>query len=324
MKLPRRKFLHLAAGAAALPAVSRTAIADNYPSRPVRVIVGLPPANSPDIIARLISEWLSQRLGQPFIVENRPGAATNIATELVVRAAPDGYTLLLVVAGNTVNGAVFKTLNYDFSRDIAPIASIGGIPLAMAVTPSFPAKTIPEFIAYAKANPGKVYMASSGNGSVLHVAGALFEMMAGVDLTHVPYRNSLFPDLLSGQVQVSFSPVPAVIGYVRSGTLRALGVTTARRLDVLPDVPTVAEFVPGYEATGWLGLGAPKGTPPEVIDTLNTAVADGLADQKFKARLSQLGVVVTAMTPEEFASYIAAETAKWAKVVKFADIQPEQ
>jgi tripartite-type tricarboxylate transporter receptor subunit TctC len=323
MEFPRRRILHLAAGAAVLPAVSRVAIADNYPSRPVRVIVGLPPANSPDIIARLISGWLSQRLGAPFVVENRPGAATGIATELVVRAAPDGYTLLLVVAGNAVNGSIFKNLSYDFSRDIAPVASIGGIPLAMAVTPSFPAKTVPEFIAYAKANPGKVYMASSGNGSVLHVAGALFEMMAGVDLTHVPYRNSLFPDLLSGQVQVTFSPVPAVIGYVQSEKLRALAVSTTQRLDVLPEVPTVAEFVPGYEATGWLGLGAPKGTPAEIIDTLNTAVADGLGDQKFKARLSELGVVINPMTPAEFANYIAAETEKWAKVVKFADIQPE-
>jgi tripartite-type tricarboxylate transporter receptor subunit TctC len=320
--MKRRDFLHLAAGIATL-ALPRVAMADTYPSRPVRVIVGLPPANSPDIIARLISAWLSERLGQPFVVENRPGAATNIATELVVRAAADGYTLLLVVAGNTVNGSVFKNLNYDFSRDIAPVASIGGIPLAMAVTPSLPAKTVPEFIAYAKANPGKVTMASSGNGSVLHVAGALFEMMAGVDLLHVPYRNSMFPDLLSGQVQVVFSPVPAAIGYIQSGKLRALAVSTARRLDVLPDVPTVAEFVPGYEASGWLGLGAPKGTPANIIDTLNNAVTTGLADPKFKGRLSDLGVIVNPMTPAEFASYIAAETEKWAKVVKFADIRPE-
>jgi tripartite-type tricarboxylate transporter receptor subunit TctC len=323
MEFPRRRFLHLTAGAAVLPAVSRATRADNYPSRTVRVIVGLPPANSPDIIARLISAWLSQRLGQAFIVENKPGAATGIATELVVRAVPDGYTLLLVVAGNTVNESIFKNLSYDFRRDIAPVASLGGIPLAMAVTPSFPAKTVPEFIAYAKANPGKVYMASSGNGSVLHVAGALFEMMAGVDLTHVPYRNSLFPDLLSGQVQVTFSPVPAVIGYVQAGKLRALAVSTAKRLDVLPDVPTVAEFVPGYQATGWLGLGAPKGTPADIIDKLNATVADGLADAKFKARLSELGVVIDPMTPAQFANYIAAETEKWAKVVKFANIQPE-
>jgi tripartite-type tricarboxylate transporter receptor subunit TctC len=318
--MERRGFLQLAASAALLP---RAALADTYPSRTVRIIVGLPPANSPDIIARLISGWLSERLGNPFIVENRPGAATGVATELVVRAAPDGYTLLLVVAGNAVNGAIFKNLSYDFARDIAPVASIGGIPLAMAVTPSFPAKTVPEFIAYAKANPGKVYMASSGNGSVLHIAGALFEMMADVDLTHVPYRNSLFPDLLSGQVQVTFSPVPALIGYVQSGKLRALAVTTARRLDVLPDVPTVAEFVPGYEATGWLGLGAPKGTPADIIDTLNKAVEVGLEDAKFKARLAELGVVIDPMTPAQFTNYIASETEKWAKVVKFANIQPE-
>src|ERR1700730_7245176 len=323
MKIPRRGFLHLAAGGVALPVMSRFAIADTYPSRPVRIIVGLPPANSPDIIARLISGWLSERLGQPFFVERRPGAPTNIANELVVRAARDGYTLLLVVAGNTVNGSIFKNLNYDFSRDIAPVASIGGIPLVMAVTPSLPAKTLPEFIAYAKANPGKVTMASSGNGSVLHVAGVLFEMMAGVYLLHVPYRNSMFPDLLSGQVQVVFSPVPAASGYIQSGKLRALAVSTARRLDVLPDIPTVAEFVPGYEATGWLGVGAPKGTPAEIIDTLNNAVTTGLADPKVKGRLSDLGVVVNPMTPAEFASYIAAETEKWAKVVKFADIKPE-
>src|ERR1700730_9583798 len=320
MEFPRRRFLHLAAAAAVLPAVG---LAETYPSRPVRVIVGLPPANSPDIIARLIGGWLSERLGQPFVVENRPGAPTNIATELVVRAAPDGYTLLLVVAGNTVNGSVFKNLAYDFSRDIAPVASIGGIPLVMVATPSLPVKTLLEFVAYAKANPGRVTMASSGNGSVLHVAGALFQMMAGVDLLHVPYRNSMFPDLLSGQVQVVFSPVPAAIGYIQSGKLRALAVSTSRRLDVLPDIPTVAEFVPGYEATGWLGLGAPKDTPANIIDTLNNAVTTGLADPKVKGRLSDLGVVVNPMTPAEFASYIAAETEKWAKVVKFADIKPE-
>ena len=320
MKLPRRTFL---AGVTALPALTRVALADNYPSRAVRLIVGLPPANSPDIIARLIGEWLSQRLGQAFVVENRPGAATNIATELVVRSPPDGYTLLLVTAGNAVNGAIFKNLAYDFLRDMAPVASIGGIPLVMVATPALPAKTVPEFIAYAKANPGKVTMASSGNGSVLHVSGALFEMMAGVDLLHVPYRNSMFPDLLSGQVQVAFNPVPAAIGYIQSGKLRALAVTTKQRLGVLPDVPTVAEFVPGYEATGWLGLAAPKQTSPDIIDTLNKTVAAGLADQTFKTRLNELGVVVNVMTPAAFATYIAAETEKWAKVVKFANIQPE-
>jgi tripartite-type tricarboxylate transporter receptor subunit TctC len=299
------------------------AYAETYPSRTVKIIVAYPPGGPTDTIGRVATQGLGETLGQSVIIENVSGAGGRVGGRDVARAAPDGYTLLLVVAGNTVNSSVFKNLNYDFSRDIAPVASIGGIPLAMAVTPSFPANTVPEFIAYAKANPGKVDMASSGNGSVLHVAGALFQMMAGVDLTHVPYRNSLFPDLLSGQVQVTFSPVPAVIGYVRAGKLRALAVTTAQRLDVLPDVPTVAEFVPGYEATGWLGLGAPKGTSAGVIDTLNTAVADGLADRNFQARLRDLGVVVNPMTPAEFASYIAAETVKWAKVVKFANIQPE-
>jgi tripartite-type tricarboxylate transporter receptor subunit TctC len=323
MRLPRRSFLRLAAGASALPIVSRIARADTYPSRPVRMIVGLPPANSPDIVARLISGWLSERLGQPFVVENRPGAAANIGTEIVAHAPADGYTLLLVVAGNTINGAVYKNLNYDFGRDIAPAASIGGIPLVMAVTPSLPVKTVPEFIAYAKANPGKIDMASSGNGSVLHVSGALFEMMAGVDLVHVPYRNSLSPDLLGGQVQVAFNPVPAAIGYIQSGKLRALGVSTARRLNVLPDVPAIAEFVPGYEATGWLGVGAPRGTPSDIIDKLNTAVNDGLADPKLKARLSDLGVILAPMQPAAFAKYIADETEKWAKVVKFADIKAE-
>jgi tripartite-type tricarboxylate transporter receptor subunit TctC len=318
MEFPRRRFLHLAAGAAVLPTL---ALAETYPSRPVRMIVGLPPANSPDIIARLIGGWLSERLGQPFVVENRPGAATGIATELVVRAAPDGYTLLLVVAGNTVNGAVFKNLNYDFSRDIAPVASIGGIPLAMAVTPSFPANTVPEFIAYAKANPGKVYMASSGNGSVLHVAGALFEMTAGVDLTHVPYRNSLFPDLLSGQVQVTFNPLPSSLSFIKEGKLRALAVTSAKRQAVLPDVPPVGESVPGYEGNAWFGIGAPKNTPNDIVDKLNSTINAGLADAKLKAKLEDLGGVPLSVTPADFAKFIASETEKWAKVVKFANIK---
>jgi tripartite-type tricarboxylate transporter receptor subunit TctC len=315
--------LHLAAGAAALPALSRVTGAQAYPSHPIRMIVGLPPANSPDIVARLISEWLSERLGQPVVVENRPGAAANIGTEVVAHAAADGYTLLLVVAGNTINGAVYKNLNYDFDRDIAPIASLGGIPLVMVVTPSLPPKTVPEFIAYAKANPGKIDMASSGNGSVLHVSGALFEMMAGVDLVHVPYRGSIFPDLLGGQVQVAFNPVPAAIGYIQSGKLRALGVSTAKRLDVLPDIPAIGEFVPGYEATGWLGVGAPTGTASDIIDALNAAVNGGLADPTLKARLSELGVILNPMTPAGFKKYIAEETEKWAKVVKFADIKAE-
>jgi len=288
----------------------------------VRVIVGLPAGNSPDIVARLVSQWLSQRLGQPFVVENRPGAATGIATEYVVRSAADGYTLLLALAGNAVNGWVYK-LHYDFVGDIAPVASIGGIPLAMVVNPAVPAKTIPEFIAYAKANPGKIYMASSGNGSLPHIFGALFGMMAGVDLVHVPYKESVFPDLLGGQVQVSFNPVPAVLGYVRSGKLRALGVTTARSLDVLPGVPPIGAFLPGYEGSGWLGIGAPKNTPDDIVDTLNKAVNAGLADEKFKTRLDELGVIVNPMSPAEFAKYIVAETAKWGKVVAFAHITAE-
>jgi len=280
--------LRLAASAAAVSAVPGAAVADAYPSRSVRIVVGLPAGNSPDIVSRLISQMLSERLGQPFVVENRPGANTNIATELVVRAAPDGYTLLFVVAGNAINTSVYKNLNYDFDRDIAPVANVGGIPLVMVITPGLPVKTVPEFIAYVKANPGKVYMGSSGTGSTLHVAGALFAMMTGIELPHVPYKESIFPDLLGGQVQLAFEPAPAVLGYIQSGKLRALGVSMSRRLDVLPDVPAIAEFVPGYRANGWLGLGAPKDTPPDVVDALNKAVNGGLADPKFSARLNAL------------------------------------
>jgi len=315
--------LRLWASAAAVSAVPDAAFADAYPSRPVRIIVGLPAGNSPDIVARLIGQMLSERLGQPFVVENRPGANTNIATELVVRAAPDGYTLLFVVAGNAINTSVYKNLNYDFDRDIAPVASVGGIPLVMVVTPGLPGKTVPEFIAYVKANPGKVYMGSSGTGSTLHVAGALFAMMTGIELPHVPYKESIFPDLLGGQVQLAFEPVPAVLGYIQSGKLRALGVSMPRRLDVLPDIPAIAEFVPGYQANGWLGLGAPKDTPADVVDTLNKAVNGGLADRKFSARLNDLGVVIDPMSPSGFADFIGAETRKWAKVAQFAHITGE-
>ena len=301
----------------------RLAAAETYPSRPVRVIVGLPAGNSPDIVSRLISQMLSERLGQPFVVENRPGANTNIATELVVRAPADGYTLLFVVAGNAINTSVYKNLNYNFDRDIVPVASVGGIPLVMVVTPGLPVKTVPEFIAYVKANPGKVYMGSSGNGSTLHVAGALFAMMTGITLPHVPYKESIFPDLLGGQVQLAFEPVPAVLGYIQSGKLRALGVSMPRRLDVLPDVPAIAEFVPGYQANGWLGLGAPKDTPAAVVDALNKAVNDGLADPKYKTRLNDLGVVIEPMSKDDFAKFIASETQKWAKVAQFAHITNE-
>jgi tripartite-type tricarboxylate transporter receptor subunit TctC len=312
----------VAAGVAAISAAPRFARAETYPSRAVRVIVGLPAGNSPDIVARLVSQWLSERLGQPFIVENRPGAATGIATEYVVRSAPDGYTLVLALAGNTVNGWVYK-LHYDFINDITPVASIGGIPLAMVVNPAVPAKTIPEFIAYAKANSGKINMASSGNGSLPHIFGALFRMMAGIDMVHVPYKESIFPDLLGGQVQVAFEPVPAVLGYVRSAKLRVLGVTTPRPLDVLPGVPAIGEFLPGYKGSGWLGIGAPKNTPADIFETLNKAVNAGLADEKLRARLNDLGVVISPMSPAEFAKYIVSETAKWGKVVEFAHITAE-
>ncbi len=321
MKIARRQMLQSAV-AAALSARPCLAAAEAYPARPVRVVVGLPAGNSPDIVARVISAWLSEQLHQPFVVENRPGAATGIATEYIVNAPADGYTLLLALAGNAVNGWVYK-LRYDFIRDIAPVASIGGIPLAMVINPSLPAKTVPEFIAYARANPGKINMGSSGNGSLPHILGALFEMKAGVDLLHVPYKESVFPDLLGGQIQLAFEPVPAVIGYIRSGKLRCLAVSTKTRLPLLPDIPAMDEFLPGYEATGWIGLGAPRDTPAPVIDTLNKAVNAGLADPKLQARLSNLGVVPDPMSPEQFKTFIAAETKKWGDVVKFAHIEAE-
>jgi tripartite-type tricarboxylate transporter receptor subunit TctC len=322
MTFPRRTFLRLAAGAAALPALDRAAMAEVYPARPVRIVVGLPAGNSPDIVARLVAGWLSDRLNGAFVVENRPGAATGLATEYVVRAQPDGYTLLLALAGNAVNGWVYK-LNYDFVTDIMPVASIGGIPIAMVINPSVPAKTVPEFIAYAKANAGKVFMGSSGTGSLPHIFGALFAMMAGIEMTHVPYKESVFPDLLGNRVQVAFEPVPAIVGYVQAGKLRPLGVTTAKPLDVLPGVPPIGQFLPGYEGSGWLGLGAPKGTPAAIVDTVNKAVNDGLADAKFKARLAALGVIGDPMSPAAFGKFIVAETDKWGKVVKFADIKAE-
>ena len=323
MKLPRRKFLHLAASAAALPAASRIASADTYPSRPVRIIVGFPAGNTSDTIARLAGQSLSERLGQQFIVENRPGAAGNIATEFVVRAAPDGYTLLQVISGNAANVTLYANLNFDFMRDIAPVASICRVPDVMVVNPSVPAKTVPEFIAYAKANPGKINMASAGNGSASHLAGALFEMMAGVDLVHVPYRGSFVPDLLGGQVQVVFPPIPTVIGYIRAGKLRALAVTSAARSEALPDIPTVAETVPGYEASAWYGMGVPENTSAEIIGRLNKEIVAALADSTIKARLSDLGAVPMPMTPGEFGKFIADETEKWGKVIRAAHIKPE-
>jgi tripartite-type tricarboxylate transporter receptor subunit TctC len=325
MKLPRRKFLHLAAGAAALPTVSRIARAQAYPSRPVRLIVGFTAGGAFDITARLICQWLSERLGQQFIIENRPGAATNVATEAVLRAPADGYTLLLGGAVNAINATLYEKLNFDFIRDIAPVSGLIRFPNIMEVNPSFAARTVPEFIAYAKANPGKVNMASSGNGTSQHLSGELFKMMAGVDLVHVPYRGApqALTDLLGGQVQVSFDPLPASIEFVKSGKLRALAVTTATRSQALPDIPTIGDFVPGYEASGWNGVVAPKSTPIEIVHKLNTEIDAGLADPGMRARFAELGGMVLAGSPADFGKLIVDETEKWGKVVKFAGIKPE-
>jgi tripartite-type tricarboxylate transporter receptor subunit TctC len=325
MPLPRRQFLRLAASAAVLPSVSRSASAQSYPSRPARIVVGFAAGGAPDTIGRLMAQWLSERLGQQFVIENRPGAGSNIGTEAVVRAFPDGYTLLTVAPPNAVNATLYNKLNYDFIRDIAPVASIGRAPNVMAVHPSFPAKTVPEFIAYGKANPGKVNMASGGNGTSDHVAGELFKMMAGIDMVHVPYRGAApaLTDLLAGQVQVMFSSMPASIQYIRAGNLRVLAATTATRLEALPDIPTVAEFVPGYEASALFGVGGPKGTPVDIVEKLNKEINAGLADPRIKARLAELGLTVLVGSPADFGKLIADETEKWAKVVKFANIKPD-
>jgi tripartite-type tricarboxylate transporter receptor subunit TctC len=323
MRLPRRKLLHLAAGAVALPAVTRLARAQTYPVRPVRLVVALPAGSSPDIGARLIGQWLSERLGHQFIVDNRPGANGNIGTEMVVRAAPDGYTLLLAIAANAVNTTLYENLSFNFGRDLAPVAGYVRVPQVMEVHPSVPATTVPEFIAYAKSVPGKLNMASGGVGGVPHVAGELFKMMAGVDMLHVPYRGNPRPDLLSGQMQVMFDTVLASIEFIRTGKLRALAVTTATRLDALPNVPTVAEFLPSYEASGWQGIAAPKNTPGEIIDRLNQEINAGLADAKIKAQLANLGAVPMPMTSAEFGKLIADETEKWAKVIRAANIKVE-
>jgi tripartite-type tricarboxylate transporter receptor subunit TctC len=325
MRLPRREFLHLAAGAAALPAVSRIARAQAYPSRPVRIIVGQAAGSGSDTAARLIGQWLSERLGQPFIVENRPGAAGNIAAEAAVRAPPDGHTLLLVNVGNAINAALYDKLNFNFIRDIAPVAGIFRVPQVMEVNPSVPAKTVPEFIAYAKANPSKLNMASSGIGSVHHVAGELFKFMAGIDMVHVPYRGTTpaLTDLLAGQAQVMFDVTPSSTPHIRPGKLRALAVTTAARADVLPEIPIMGDFVPGYEASAWLGFGAPKDTPAAITGLLNREVNAGLADPAIKTRIADLGGTVLAISAVEFSKLITDETVKWAKVVKFANIKPE-
>jgi tripartite-type tricarboxylate transporter receptor subunit TctC len=323
MKLLRRRFLQLAGAAAAAPALSQLASALDYPTRPVRIIVGFPPGTATDIDARLIAQFLSERLGQQFIVDNRPGAASNIGTEAAVRAPADGYTLLAVTSINTVNSTLYDNLSFDLIRDIVPVAGTLRSPNVMEVNPSVPAKTVPEFIAYAKANPGKLNMASVGNGSSSHVAGELFKALAGVDLVHVPYRGNYFPDLLGGHVQVAFSPIPAAIGYIRAGTLRPLAVTSKTRSDTLPNIPTVDEFVPGYEASLWVGIGAPKNTPAEIIDKLNNEINAVLADPSMKARFATLGAEPMPMTPAEFGKLIADETQKWGKVIRAANIKAE-
>jgi tripartite-type tricarboxylate transporter receptor subunit TctC len=320
MKLARRQFLHLAAGAVALPAVSRIARAQTYPTRPVRLIAPAPPGGPIDISARLIGQWLSERLGQPFTVENRPGAGVNLGTEAAVRAPADGYTLVLVSAGNAINATLYEKLNYNFIRDIAPVAGFYRVPMVMEVNPSLPAKTVPEFIAYAKANPGKLNMGSAGIGSPQHVAGELFKMMTGVDMVHVPYRGvgPALTDLLGGQMQVMFDSPPASIEHIRAGTLRALGVTAARPSEVLPDTPSVSNFVPGFEASAWYGVGMPKDAPAEIVAKLNKEINAALRDSRMKARLADMGGTALAGSPADFGKLIVEETEKWGKVVKFS------
>ena len=325
MKHSRRKIFQLAAGAVAMPAVARIAIADDYPSRPIHLVVQTPPGGSPDIVGRLMGQWLSDKLGQPVVVDNRAGASGNIGTEYSVKAAPDGYTLLLAMSANAINPSIYHDLHFNFIDDAAPVASISLIPLILEVNPTVPAKTIPEFIAYAKANPGKINMASGGTGSPLHVAGELFKMMAGVNLIHVPYRGeaAALPDLLSGQMQVIFGVMPASLGYIRDGRLRPLGVTGAKRQALLPDVPAIAEFLPGYEASGWYGVTVPKGTPPQVVDKLNKAVNAALVDPEMRKRLDDLGCDIFSGTPADFGKFIAAETQKWAKLNMVANIKAD-
>jgi tripartite-type tricarboxylate transporter receptor subunit TctC len=325
MKLSRRKFLHLAAGAAVLPAMSHIAWAQSYPSRPVRIIVGFPAGGSMDIVGRLLGQWLSDRLGQQFVVENRPGASSNISTESVARAAPDGYTLLMISSANTINATLFEKLSFDFVGDIAPVASATEVPLVMEVNPSVPVRTVPEFVAYARANPGKINMASPGIGTPPHVAGELFKTMAGVDIIHVPYRGDApsVSDLIAGQVQVMFGVLPSSIEHIRAGKLRALAVTTGARSDVLPDIPMVGEFIQGFQASLWFGVGAPKNTPAAIIDKLNAEINQALTDPKLKARFAELGATPFASSPGAFAKFVADDTAKWAKVIKAANIKIE-
>src|SRR6266850_5195191 len=325
MKLPRRQFLRLAAGAAVLPAFSRIVRAQAYPTRPVRLVVGFPPGQTADIIARLMGQWLTERLGQPVIIDNRPGASSNIATELVVRSPADGYTLLSVNSSNLINTTLYEKLPYNFLRDIDPIASFSRVALVMEVNPSFPARNVPEFISYAKANPGTINMASGGTGNSTHVSGELFKMMAGVNLLHVPYRGSppALTDLIGERVQVMFDVLSSSVEHIRSGRLRALAVTTATRSEALPDIPTMGEFVPGYEASALAGVGAPKGTPAEIIGKLNSEINAGLADPKMKSRFADLGLTPLPLSAADFAKLVVDETEKWGKVVKFANIKPE-
>jgi tripartite-type tricarboxylate transporter receptor subunit TctC len=325
MMLPRRKFLQIVANAAALPAVSHNAAADDYPSRPVHLVVGFPPGGGADIVARIVGQALSERLGQPIVIENKPGAGSNLATEAVVRAPPDGYTLLQIIAANATNPALYPNLGFDFLRDIRPVASVSRGAFVMVVNPDFPAKAIPEFIAYAKANPGKINMASSGIGITTHVFGALFMIMAGLDTIHVPYRGGApaITALIAGQVQVYFSPLPEPLEQIKAGKLRALGVTTATRVEALPGVPSIGEFLPGYDASGWQGLGAPKDTPDAIVDRLNRATNAAVADAGTKARLAELGLAVFSGSPADFGKLIADETRKWGKVIRDAGIKAE-
>jgi tripartite-type tricarboxylate transporter receptor subunit TctC len=322
---PRRRFLRLAAGAAVLPAVSRFAWAQAYPARPVRIIVGFAAGGTTDIISRLIGQWLSERLGQQFVIENRPGASGNLAAEAVARAPADGYTLLALTATNSINATLFDKLSFNLNRDLAMVAGLSRSALVLELHPSVPAKTVPEFVAHAKANPAKVTMASFGSGSTSHVAGELFKMMAGVDLLHVPYRGSgpMLTDLLGGQVHMTFDSLPSSIEYIRTGKLRALAVSTTTRSDSLPDIPTVADYFPGYDASAWNGVAIPRNTPAEIADKLNREITAGLADPKMKARIAELGATAIPSSPGEFGRFVSNEIEKWGKVVKFAGIKPD-
>jgi tripartite-type tricarboxylate transporter receptor subunit TctC len=323
MTLCRRDFLHLALGSATLPVLSKTVQAQTYPSRSVRFIVGFPAGSGADIVARLLGQSLSERLGQRFAVENRPGAGSNVGTELVARAPPDGYTLLLVGSTNAISASLYPDLNFDFLRDIVPVAGVARGPFIMVINPSLPTRTVPEFVAYAKANPGKITMASPGVGSGNHIFGALFAMMSGIDLVHIPYRGGFLPDLLSGQVQISFTPIQLVVEYIRTGKLRALAVTGGVRLDMLPEIPTVGEFLPGYEASGWLGVGAPKNTPIEIVERLNKEISALVTNPAFAPRLVAFGNVPMPMKPTELGTFITSETEKWSTVIRAGNIKPE-